>query len=66
MSKNNHTDKNLQQQDKCLTCKIISYCVTLGFTFYGFSNIRRQPIPGSIISVIGLLGLSILACRDIR
>lgn len=56
----------MSNENNCIPCKIISYATSLGFTTYGLCNIRKHPATSSIIVVIGVLGVSTLAYRDLK
>lgn len=53
-------------QPECLSCKIISYCVSIGFTGFGLTTIKRHPIPGLILAAGGFTGLVTFVGRDIK
>lgn len=55
-----------QNSTKCLPCKIVSYCATIGFTCYGLAHFKQHAIPGAIIGTIGLIGLSTITYRDLK
>lgn len=59
--------KNLNKDqcaDSCLSCKIISYTATTALTCTGLIIIKRNPIPGLVLTSFGIFGVGTFLRRD--
>lgn len=53
-------------EPECLSCKVISYCATIGCTGFGLTTIKSHPLAGVLFATGGLTGLVTFIGRDLK